>query len=65
MTDKLNCDGVNIVKNNGKEAGQTVYHFHIHLIPRYIDDGQSINWNPQKVSNNELEKLRILLNNED
>ena len=35
MTEKLHCDGLNIVQNNGEAAGQTVRHFHMHLIPRY------------------------------
>ncbi|GMF22739.1 unnamed protein product [Phytophthora fragariaefolia] len=33
------CDGVNIVQNNGAAAGQAVFHAHIHVIPRYADDG--------------------------
>lgn len=33
MTDALHCDGFNIVQNNGECAGQTVFHFHMHLIP--------------------------------
>ena len=33
MTEKLSCDGFNLVQNNGEVAGQTVSHFHIHLIP--------------------------------
>lgn len=37
MTEKLNCDGFNLVQNNGEVAGQTVFHFHLHLIPRYKD----------------------------
>ncbi|MCR5734948.1 MAG: HIT family protein [Lachnospiraceae bacterium] len=44
LTEKLGCDGFNIVQNNGETAGQTVFHFHIHLIPRYKDDGQRIGW---------------------
>ena len=36
MTAALKCDGFNIVQNNGECAGQTVFHFHMHLIPRYI-----------------------------
>ena len=48
MTDALKCDGVNIVQNNGEVAGQTVFHFHMHIIPRYKDDGQVIGWNPQE-----------------
>ena len=38
MTEVLKCDGFNIVQNNGEVAGQTVFHFHMHLIPRYEDD---------------------------
>ncbi len=49
MTEKLHCDGLNIVQNNGEAAGQTVRHFHMHLIPRYENDGQHILWNPGKV----------------
>ena len=44
MTDKLQADGFNLVQNNNEVAGQTVFHFHLHLIPRYTDDGQNINW---------------------
>ena len=47
ITNKLKCDGFNIVQNNGKAAGQTVYHFHMHLIPRYVNDDQNINWIPR------------------
>ena len=39
LTGILGCDGYNIVQNNGEAAGQTVFHFHIHLIPRQKDDG--------------------------
>ena len=46
MKEALGCDGLNIVQNNGLAAGQTVFHFHMHLIPRYENDGQSINWVP-------------------
>lgn len=44
MTDILGCDGYNVVQNNGVAAGQTVFHFHIHLIPRYKDDDVNIAW---------------------
>ena len=47
MKEALNCDGLNIVQNNGEIAGQTVFHFHMHIIPRYKDDGQQINWVPK------------------
>ena len=43
MTEILHCDGFNIVQNNGEVAGQTVFHFHMHLIPRYKNDGNEEN----------------------
>ena len=39
MTEALGCDGFNLLQNNGEVAGQTVFHFHMHLIPRYQGDG--------------------------
>lgn len=44
LTDILGCDGYNIVQNNGEAAGQTVFHFHMHLIPRFKDDGVEVTW---------------------
>ena len=37
VTPILNCDGYNLLQNNGEIAGQTIFHFHLHLIPRYKD----------------------------
>lgn len=58
MTRKLACDGFNLVQNNGEAAGQTVSHFHVHMIPRYKEDGQKIGWNPLSPSQEELEAVR-------
>jgi len=58
MRDVLKCDGFNLVQNNGTSAGQTVFHFHIHLIPRYENDGAGITW-PQGALSEE-EKNEIL-----
>ena len=58
MVDKLNADGLNIIQNNGEAAGQTVNHFHLHLIPRYENDGQHILWEPKEVSQEELEEIQ-------
>lgn len=44
LTDILGCDGYNIVQNNGEAAGQTVFHFHLHMIPRFKDDGVGLTW---------------------
>lgn len=35
MTEVFKCEGFNILQNNNEAAGQTVFHFHLHLIPRY------------------------------
>lgn len=56
--EKLGADGFNLVQNNGAVAGQTVMHFHLHLIPRYENDGQHISWNPGKPTDEELEAIR-------
>ena len=50
------------MQNNERAAGQTVFHFHIHLIPRYKDDGQSLGWKPIEVEFEELEEIKKLLN---
>lgn len=57
MTKRLQCGGFNLVQNNGEMAGQTVSHFHIHLIPRYENDGQKINWVRGKPEQRELEQI--------
>lgn len=44
LKNALNCDGVNILQNNGEVAGQTVFHLHVHVIPRYEDDSVKIKW---------------------
>ena len=46
MKEALPCDGYNVVQNNGETAGQTVFHFHMHLIPRYLHDGAGVTWKP-------------------
>ncbi len=58
MKDRLQCDGFNIVQNNGESAGQTVRHFHIHLIPRYVGDGQQIGWKVTNPSDEELNEIK-------
>ncbi len=62
LQERLHCKGVNLVQNNGSIAGQTVFHFHLHVIPRYENDGQVINWIPQEVSGTYLEDLYLRLN---
>lgn len=44
MKKVLNYSGLNLLQNNGEAAGQTVFHFHLHFIPRYKDDGVVFSW---------------------
>ncbi|MCM1089228.1 MAG: HIT family protein [Muribaculum sp.] len=63
MKDKLQCDGLNLVQNNGELAGQTVMHFHMHMIPRYEGDGQKLGWVAGKPSQEELEAIKEQITN--
>ena len=62
LTDVLGCDGYNVVQNNEEPAGQTVFHFHIHLIPRYKNDNVGLGWHvgelTEEVKNEILEKMK-------
>ena len=62
MKEVLNCDGYNLVQNNGESAGQTVNHFHLHLIPRDEGDNVGLQWTPgtlsEEVKEEILSKLR-------
>lgn len=58
MTDKLKCDGFNIIQNNGEAAGQTVNHFHMHLIPRYKNDGEILKYIAGEPGQDELEQIK-------
>lgn len=44
VKDATGCDGVNILQNNGVAAGQTVFHYHIHVVPRFDNDEIRIKW---------------------
>ena len=59
MTEALKCDGFNIVQNNGECAGQTVFHFHMHLIPRYKGDQVGITWHPGELSDADKEEILL------
>ena len=58
MSEKLNCDGFNVIQNNGEVAGQTVFHFHMHLIPRYENDGQPIQMKSGEAAAEELDAVK-------
>lgn len=57
-----NCKGINILNNNGEAAGQSVHHFHIHIIPRYDNDNFSIKAIENKLNNEEFKALLFKIN---
>ena len=61
MRERLSCDGLNLVQNNGEAAGQTVSHFHLHMIPRYVNDGQTLGWVPGEPAEGELDEVKKIL----
>ncbi len=57
MKDTLHCDGLNVLQNNGEIAGQTMFHFHIHLIPRYKDDNTKIIFDQNSLTEENAQKI--------
>ena len=57
MISVLHCDGVNILQNNGEASGQTVFHYHVHIIPRFEGDSDRvrINWDHLEYSSEETD----------
>jgi histidine triad (HIT) family protein len=54
LRDALKPDGLNVIQNNGGAAGQTVFHYHVHLIPRWEGDHAVQLWTPQPADQEEL-----------
>ena len=57
LTKALGCDGYNIVQNNGEAAGQTVFHYHVHMIPRHKDDKVGLGWTMHELTEEEKEDV--------
>lgn len=57
MKSGLGCAGFNLVQNNGEAAGQTVKHFHMHIIPRYEGGPVMVAWEPGSTDAEETEKI--------
>ncbi|WP_455714783.1 HIT family protein [Anaerosporobacter sp.] len=60
---ELQCEGLNLLQNNGEIAGQTVFHFHMHLIPRYEGDKVVVKWVQDKYEGEPLEQLSERIKN--
>lgn len=63
LNDKYSPEGINIIQNNGVAAGQSVFHFHMHIIPRYSNDDIKIGWSALQFTDEEIklhcDELRI------
>jgi histidine triad (HIT) family protein len=57
MRATLNCDGVNLLQSNGKAAWQTIFHLHVHVIPRYEGDPMQLPARPEPAAPEELAKV--------
>lgn len=57
MKDALGCDGINILQNNGEAAGQSIFHLHFHVLPRYKDDNFTIPWKTLTYNSGEAEEI--------
>ena len=53
----FNADGVNVLQNNEEAAGQTVFHFHMHVIPRFKDDDVNVTWKQHELSLDEQTEI--------
>ena len=61
IRDTLGCDGINLINSCEPAAWQTVFHFHIHVIPRYHDDPLQLPTRPREADKGELAELGKLL----
>jgi histidine triad (HIT) family protein len=57
MQEELGVEGLNVLQNNGELAGQTVFHYHMHLIPRYQGDKVNMKWENGELSESSKEEL--------
>jgi len=61
MSDSLGADGINVINACGAAAWQTVFHFHLHVIPRYEDDPLELPWVPESGDPDEIAKAAAKL----
>jgi histidine triad (HIT) family protein len=61
MKDVLEADGVNLINACGAAAWQTVFHFHIHVVPRYEDDPLKLPWVPEEGDQDEIARYARVL----
>ncbi|GAB3427605.1 HIT family protein [Flindersiella endophytica] len=59
--ERLGADGVNLIQSNGSAAWQTVFHFHLHVVPRYTGDPLVLPWRPEPGNPEEIAEAAKVL----
>lgn len=62
MLEELHCDGLNLIQNNNQIAGQTIFHFHTHIVPRYKNDGNKFSFVTHEADENLLKEIAEKIN---
>ncbi len=65
MKDTIQPDGVNILISCGRAAWQTVFHFHLHVVPRYHDDPLELPWRPTPGDSAEISRVAALMRKDE
>jgi histidine triad (HIT) family protein len=65
MREALDADGINLLNSFGSAAWQTVFHFHIHVVPRYDDDPLKLPWVPEPGDSDEITQIAKKLRGDD
>ena len=65
LRDRLGAEGVNLINACGPAAWQTIFHFHLHVVPRYRSDGLRPPWTPRSGDRGEIEAVASLLRVEE
>jgi histidine triad (HIT) family protein len=60
----LGAEGVSVVQSNGRAAGQTVFHYHVHVLPRFAGDGVLVPWKMARAEAQDLARIGALLRGE-
>lgn len=63
IKEELGLEHMNVLQNNGTIAGQTVFHFHLHLIPRKEGDGIQVGWTPMDLTDEQIASMQARLKN--
>jgi histidine triad (HIT) family protein len=61
ITEALKPDGYNVMQNNGSAAGQEVFHYHVHIVPRWEGDNAVRAWKQGSADTQELQELATLI----